>query len=864
VDHGNIPNDVRCALECLDQYNLDNQYQVCYKSGNSDRCRSYKGCMESVSGVGSKLLDLPFAIDDIDECTLNKHDCDPHANCTNTIGSYNCSCNEGFAGNGYNCTDIDECTEHHHHTQLHDCDPQANCTNTIGSYNCSCNEGFTGDGYNCTDIDECILDEHDCDSEANCTNTIGSYNCSCKDGFTEDGYNCTEICATPGICHANATCISTGSGDGYRCRCVQGFYGSAIGGDASSCTVRCGERKYADNGVCKESQAVYSIEIELKEEYTEDLGNTMTPAFEDLAYTVEQSFTRALNNPSIGQIKVVQFRNGSLFATMEIHIRGTSGSANITADSLAHSIRNAVMNDEMFVVPGNIRVDTETDAESGLSLNCEERNLTASVDASKLGGNILNLTIPQCTVQNDTVQGNTVHVNFKDCIQHEIVHQGNNTISQKLTLVVLVGVNDAKMVIERTTTYRYILQCDFNRRLGVSNSKATKVGAYKAPTVVKKAKTNFTAAMIFYTSLQLDTPAVTPLQVDAYQPIFIFIESVHPNPSLKFITEECYATPTADANSVVKYLFFHERCAIDMTFRPLSLQNNHEYAFSIDAFAFITVKKEVYFHCTLLICASSSNSTECSQECVKGGRRRRDVDSSEDNGEEGIERYTVNSPVIQYKRKSTCLEKQCPDHATCVGLHPAVCRCDDGYVHVPMSNTCSDKRLLMVRNFNLHKRFHQSYANMESRDFLQLAQQVEQDIMQSDTFDNTVIKGVKCVKAYQHKGDVAVDLSVKFSDDLSRTAAFDKFLEAYYKYEDGLLVDVKQHILPILDVDVGEDVGYSTEVVVMVAVIVPLITLLFIALSLYVCKSCKNASTDSKKEKVVDNGNAITETALST
>ena len=30
------------------------------------------------------------------------------------------------------------------------CDDNANCTNTDGSYNCSCNYGYKGDGFNCT------------------------------------------------------------------------------------------------------------------------------------------------------------------------------------------------------------------------------------------------------------------------------------------------------------------------------------------------------------------------------------------------------------------------------------------------------------------------------------------------------------------------------------------------------------------------------------------------------------------------------------------------------------------------------------------------------------------------------------------
>ena len=40
---------------------------------------------------------------DIDECS-GSHVCDPHAFCTNTEGSYTCTCNSGYAGDGKECT----------------------------------------------------------------------------------------------------------------------------------------------------------------------------------------------------------------------------------------------------------------------------------------------------------------------------------------------------------------------------------------------------------------------------------------------------------------------------------------------------------------------------------------------------------------------------------------------------------------------------------------------------------------------------------------------------------------------------------------------------------------------------------------
>ena len=40
---------------------------------------------------------------DEDECALETNTCNFDATCNNTIGSYKCTCNEGFTGNGAIC-----------------------------------------------------------------------------------------------------------------------------------------------------------------------------------------------------------------------------------------------------------------------------------------------------------------------------------------------------------------------------------------------------------------------------------------------------------------------------------------------------------------------------------------------------------------------------------------------------------------------------------------------------------------------------------------------------------------------------------------------------------------------------------------
>lgn len=47
------------------------------------------------------ILALPAA--DLDECAIQQHRCAPEADCLNTLGSYHCTCQPGFVGDGLFC-----------------------------------------------------------------------------------------------------------------------------------------------------------------------------------------------------------------------------------------------------------------------------------------------------------------------------------------------------------------------------------------------------------------------------------------------------------------------------------------------------------------------------------------------------------------------------------------------------------------------------------------------------------------------------------------------------------------------------------------------------------------------------------------
>eukprot|EP00117_Sycon_ciliatum_P028226 scpid81828/ scgid22741/ Latent-transforming growth factor beta-binding protein 4 len=133
--------------------------------------------------------------EDIDECkNITTCSPSPRGTCTNTFGSYQCSCNAGYT-NGSTCQDLDECSITPGVCQ-HITD--SICKNSPGSYRCQCNPGHTG--VTCQeDIDECSQHgTHNCTARLNgenriCENTNGSYRCPCAStGNTILDEHCAE------------------------------------------------------------------------------------------------------------------------------------------------------------------------------------------------------------------------------------------------------------------------------------------------------------------------------------------------------------------------------------------------------------------------------------------------------------------------------------------------------------------------------------------------------------------------------------------------------------------------------------------------------------------------------------------------
>ncbi|CAK8696725.1 unnamed protein product [Clavelina lepadiformis] len=192
------------------------------------------------------------ACNDIDECASEStNPCNQQATCDNSDGSYSCTCNDGYTGNGISCTQIMCYTES---TNLNVNGPPALTRVTPGNgVTYSCKEGYdtndektitctlTGEFSDpppvCTDVDECQR-ANDCDLNASCSNRIGSYHCSCNNGYVGDGVSCSLLECDDVTDPDNGALISTTTeyvlGTTISYRCNEGYF-NILGSLTATC-----------------------------------------------------------------------------------------------------------------------------------------------------------------------------------------------------------------------------------------------------------------------------------------------------------------------------------------------------------------------------------------------------------------------------------------------------------------------------------------------------------------------------------------------------------------------------------------------------------------------------------------------------
>ncbi|XP_068100884.1 uromodulin-like isoform X2 [Hyperolius riggenbachi] len=589
----------------------------------------HAGSQSSVRVEGFTAVNISSA----DSCSK----CHPNATCEDNVGSVQCSCKDGFIGDGFSCSDTDECA----YAWTNNC-TFGICQNTFGSYNCLCHSGYTSIPGSCIDINECSSPNlNRCHSSATCINYSGNYSCVCPNGYFGDGFHCEVNECLRKVCGAGTECIKTRGS--YICTdpCLDNIIINEPWRSTSNVQL---SRYNCDQDKNGWYHFVGSGGVRMPESCVPQQScDTNAPVWLNGTHSIP-------SDGIVNRTVCASWSGNCCFWSTTVQIKACPGGYHVyrltgtpgSACSLSYCTNPATSNttstiaceaDEEWKLKNDdygcyCKDKYEVSAVSDITpeLTCDMTRMEASFHKCQLKSLNLNtsslilrdgncfgyqdnpstntlsilspLQVGRCGLQ---VYTNATHAIYENTLHFTVKQTSIITRTEKLVFTVSCAY-PLDMVISLNTVINPVLSST-NFSIGGTGE--------------------FTATMALYKDSSYTSPygaSHVTLSSKSILYVGVFIQGGDTS-HYNLVMRNCYATPSARRDDPVKYYIIKDSCPNkqDSTIRVLGNGVSRQGRFSVEIFKFVGNYTSVYMHCAISLCDVTSGP--CAPRC-SGSRSR--------------------------------------------------------------------------------------------------------------------------------------------------------------------------------------------------------------------------------------------------
>ncbi|KAM4697756.1 uromodulin-like [Rhinophrynus dorsalis] len=556
-------------------------------------------------------------------------DCDPNALCEEYFGHLECTCKDGFIGDGFTCSDINECA----YSWSNNCSFGI-CVNTLGSYKCVCPSGFiNGSGNSCLDVNECANPSlNRCHPSATCINSIGSYYCVCPPGLYGDGFSCVIDECSNGACGFGMDCTKYVSS--YSCSdpC---FSHTVLNEPWRSTSNNISLSVLCDYDKSGWYRFVGSGGVRMPETCVPELScNTHAPMWLRGSHPV-------LSDGIVNRTACAHWSGNCCLWSTTVQIKACSGGYHVYKLSRTPAchltyctdprtvISNCSCTDDEVCSPGNgdyrcyCKDKYKVSALSDVSpvMTCGTKQMKASFRKCQLSS--LDISVGDLVLQDSSGCFVTQDDNIDNMYSVLAPLQRNETHATYTSEFVFT-INDG--IISRDelkTTMSCVYPLDMKLSLDLAINPI-----YNTTSITATGTGKFTASMALYTDSSYRIP-YTGKSVTLFTKTVLYVGlSLNDPDSSQYaiVMKNCYATPSESPDDPVKYYIIKNSCPNKQD-KTISVAENgvgSQAKFSLQLFTFVGNYSSVHMHCELYLC---DNRTSI---CIPSCSGARSADESTD------------------------------------------------------------------------------------------------------------------------------------------------------------------------------------------------------------------------------------------